>query len=141
MKTPVGKIHPRWIRGIRKEFKHFLRMTEFPEPARNGERGPEFEYPEWLIMFIAILAVKAKVKTYTGIHRLSRYYWKYISADKKRDVISESVLRGRLKKISHSPGRPAEFIFQIFPAQVFEEETEEKSKKEKRKSIDSGKRR
>lgn len=119
MKESIGKLHPKWIRKTRKEFKYFLRMTKFPGLARNGERGPEFEYPEWLIMFIAILSVKTKIKTYTGIHRMVKQYWKYISADKNRKVISESVLRGRLKKISHSPGKPAGFIFQLFPASFF----------------------
>src|SRR3972149_5154635 len=132
MKTFIGKLHPRWIRSVRREFKDFLRLTHFPEPSRNGTRGPEFDYPEWLIMFIAILSVKVKVKTYTGIHRLAGRYWKYISADKKRRVISESNLRDRLKKICHSPGKPAGFVFQIFPAEIFEEETQEGKKEKKR---------
>ena len=36
-----------------------------------GERGPVFQYPEWLIMFIAILSVKLKIKSYVQIHRMA----------------------------------------------------------------------
>lgn len=140
MKTNTGKIHPGWIKSVRKEFRQFLGLTDFPEPSRNGERGPQFEYPEWMIMFIAILSVKAKVKTYTGIHALAQRYWKYINAGKKRKVISESNLRDRLKKISHSPGSPAKFIFQIFPPKIFGEEPEKRSK-EKKGKIGNSKRR
>ena len=53
----------------------------FPHPERNGERGSKFSYPEWLIMFIAILSVKCKVKNYLGIHKLSTQYWDSIAAD------------------------------------------------------------
>lgn len=140
MKTTINKLHPRWIRMVRREFKYFLRLTHFSEPSRNGTRGPEFDYPEWLIMFIAILSVKTKVKTYIGIHALAKQYWRYISADKKRSVISESNLRDRLKKICHSPGKPAGFIFQIFPAEIFEEERQEREK-EKKQKFNSSKRR
>lgn len=119
MKKAEGLIDPRWITGARTDFLQFLEMTDFPEPTRNGTRGPEFDYPEWLIMFIAVLSVKAKVKSYVGIHAMAKRYWKYISSDKRRKVISESNLRGRLKKISHSPGKSAGFIFQIFPKEMF----------------------
>ena len=39
-------------------------QTDFPDPDRISERGPKFYYSEWLIMFIAILSVKMKIKTY-----------------------------------------------------------------------------
>jgi len=45
-----------------------LDETKFPDPKREeGSRGPVYKYPEWLIMFIAILAVKCKRKSYVAI--------------------------------------------------------------------------
>jgi len=66
-----NKIATRWIRETRKEFRAFLDETDFPDPQRFGERGPVFKYPEWLIMFIAILSVKLKVKSYVQIHKMA----------------------------------------------------------------------
>ena len=57
-----NKISTRWIRETRNDFRAFLDETDFPDPQRMGERGPNFKYPEWLIMFIAILSVKLKIK-------------------------------------------------------------------------------
>lgn len=78
--------------------------------------------PEWLIMFIAILSVKAKVKSFLAIHRLAVQYWAIITSALPKEIrekpISERQLRDRLKKICHSPGEPASFIFQIFPQEV-----------------------
>ena len=122
-KTPVPtvpKLNPEWIKQAKTEFDEFLQATNFPEPLRNGRRGSTFEYPESLIMFIAVLSVKAKVKTYQGIHRLVVQYWKVFTPDPALPPISESQLRGRLKKIRHSPRKPAGFIFQIFPAPELE---------------------
>lgn len=109
------KLNPRWISKTRDYFQSFLKQTNFPEPVRNGERGSEFSYPEWLIMFIAILAVKTKTKSYVGIHRLSDRYWKQIAKGTKLSPISERQLRDRLKKISPAPGADPGFISQIFP--------------------------
>lgn len=115
----IPKLNPAWIKKARDYFKEFLKVTKFPHPVRNGTRGSEFDYPEWLIMFIAILSVKAKAKTYLAIHRLALRYWDIITegmdAKIQKKPISESNLRLRLKKISHSPRRPAVFIFQVFP--------------------------
>lgn len=111
----VGKLNPAWVRGFAKEFRGFLKETKFPEPERNGGRGSYFDYPESLIMLIAVLAVKCKVKSYLGIHRLAQEYWQYLSPDKSLKTISESQLRERLKKIRHEPGKPARFISQLFP--------------------------
>lgn len=119
MSTKVGKLNPEWIKETRKDFLEFLEMTEFPHPERNGERGSSFLYPEWLIMFIAVLSVKCKVKSYLGIHRMAVKYWDLIVGDLNLEPISESQLRDRLKKICHTPGRPASFIFQVFPSQIF----------------------
>ncbi len=120
MAKKVSKLNPMWITQTRKYFLEFLKVTRFPHPERNGERGSKFSYPEWLIMFIAVLSVKCKVKSYLGIHQLSTQYWELIASDLNLPPISESQLRDRLKKICHSPGRPASFIFQIFPAQYLD---------------------
>lgn len=116
--SPVSKLNPAWVKQVKREFLDFLQATKFPEPTRNGTRGSRFAYPEWLIMLIAVLAVKAKVKSYLGIHRLAVEYWSLITPEKDLPPISESQLRERLKKIRHTPGKPAAFIFQVFPAQA-----------------------
>jgi hypothetical protein len=110
-----SKLNPAWLKKFVKEFRAFLLETKFPEPERNGERGSYFNYPESLIMLIAVLAVKCKVKTYLGIHRLAKQYWQYLTPDQDLDLISESQLRVRLKKIRHTSRKPARFIFQLFP--------------------------
>ncbi len=118
-KTAVpAKFNTQWIKEIRVNFKEFLDTTGFPHPVRNGTRGSGFEYPEWLIMLIAIVSVKCKVKSYLGIHHMAQQYWPVLSGGLDLPPISESQLRDRLKKISHAPGKPAGFIFQIFPPSV-----------------------
>jgi hypothetical protein len=119
MATKIGKLNPKWIRKTRKHFLEFLEYTNFPHPQRNGQRGSRFSYPEWMIMFIAVLSVKCKVKSYIGIHNLALQYWDFITDDKELPPISESQLRDRLKKIRHSPRKPASFIFQILPSSYF----------------------
>lgn len=105
-----------WVKQTRAYFLEFLRVTRFPEFTRHGERGEEFEYPEWLIMLIGVLAVKCKEKTYVGIHRLSTRYWKELCGKEvKAPPISESRLRARLKKICFQPGAGAGYIQQMFP--------------------------
>lgn len=122
MTKQTPKLNPEWIRQTRDYFKEFLKVTKFPHPVRNGNRGSEFEYPEWMIMFIAILAVKAKVKTYKGIYRLALQYWQSIAqgTQKQDDPISATQLRDRLKKISYQPRRTPAFVFQIFPRDYFD---------------------
>jgi hypothetical protein len=44
----------------------------------------------------------------------------YIAEGLSLKPISESQLRERLKKICHTPRRPAAFMFQIFLQEVFE---------------------
>ena len=100
--------NPKWFQGL-------LDETDFPDPPRLGERGPVFKYPEWLIMFIAILSVKLKVKSYLQIHKMAVKYWPVIAQGMDLTPISERQLRERLKKIRHFPGKPAAFIFQLFP--------------------------
>ena len=109
------KISTRWISETRDDFRAFLDETDFPDPERLGERGPKFRYPEWLIMFIAILSVKLKIKSYVQIHKMALQYWEIIAAGLDLTPISERQLRERLKKIRHFPGKPAAFIFQLFP--------------------------
>jgi hypothetical protein len=113
---PVSKLNPEWVTQTRTYFLEFLRLTKFPHPERNGQRGSKFDYPEWLILLIAVVAVKAKVKTYVGIHRLAKQYWDQLCPESRLSPLSESQLRDRLKKIRHTPRRAASFIFQIFPA-------------------------
>lgn len=115
MSKQISKLNPKWISATRKYFLDFLEATNFPHPERNGTRGSKFDYPEWMIMFIAVLAVKCKVKSYLGIHKLAVCYWEQIAEGQDVPPISESQLRDRLKKIRHEPGKPAGFIRQIFP--------------------------
>ena len=115
MAKKAQKISKKWIIENRAYFRDFLDQTGFPDPERAGERGPKFQYPEWLIMFIAVLSVKMKVKSYVQIHRMAMQYWDPIAADLDLKPISERQLRDRLKKICHHPRRPAKFIFQLFP--------------------------
>ena len=110
-----NKISTRWISETRDEFRAFLDETDFADPQRIGERGPAFTYPEWLIMFIDILSVKMKIKTYVQIHKMAVKYWDIIAEGLNLTPISERQLRERLKKILHFPGKPAAFIFQLFP--------------------------
>ena len=115
MPRKANKISTRWTRETREAFRDFLDETDFPDPERLGERGPKFKYPEWLIMFIAILSVKLKVKSYVQIHKMAVQYWDIIAQGMDLTPISEKQLRDRLKKIRHFPGDPAAFIFQLFP--------------------------
>ena len=55
-----NKISTHWILETRDDFRNFLDETDFPDPQRMGERGPNFRYPEWLIMFIAILSANQR---------------------------------------------------------------------------------
>ena len=115
MEKTVNKISKKWIQKNREFFREFLTETEFPDPERLGERGPTFTYPEWLIMFIAVLSVKFKLKSYVKIHQMVTQYWDIIAEGLELKPISERQLRDRLKKICHHPRKPAAFIFQLFP--------------------------
>ena len=115
MAKQARKISKKWIEQNRLMFREFLDETDFPDPERTGERGPKFQYPEWLIMLIAVLSVKLKIKTYIQIHRMAVEYWDQLTGGLNLRPISERQLRDRLKKICHHPGKPATFIFQLFP--------------------------
>jgi hypothetical protein len=71
MAQSVSTLRPDWIKQAREYFQTFLEATRFPHPVRDGSSGRAFTYPEWLVMFIAVLAVKGKAKTYPEIHRLT----------------------------------------------------------------------
>ena len=55
MARRAKKISENWILETRELFREFLDETDFPDPERLGERGPAFKYPEWIIMFIAVM--------------------------------------------------------------------------------------
>ncbi|MDQ3633467.1 MAG: hypothetical protein M3405_03025 [Acidobacteriota bacterium] len=67
MATTVSKLNPQWITETRQYFLDFLQLTNFPHPPRNGTRGSSFAYPEWLIMFIAVMAVKCWIFAAMGV--------------------------------------------------------------------------
>lgn len=111
----VAKLDSKWILEVKKYFKKFLDETGFPHDEEKGSRGPESKFPEWLIMFIAVLAVKNKIKSYVGIHKMTSTYWESIGKDFNPTPISERQLRDRLKKIGFKLGKTPGFILQIFP--------------------------
>ena len=85
-----------WIRETREYFLDFLRAPHFPELARQGDGGPEVEYPEWLIRLIGVVAGKGQEKTYVGSHRLSTRYGKErCGKEVTASPISESRFRAR----------------------------------------------
>ena len=69
MATGPSKISREWIQSCREVFRKFLKETRFPDIRRHGERGPSFTFPEWLVMFIVVIGVKSKIKSYIGLHR------------------------------------------------------------------------
>ncbi len=98
MATKSNKISKQWIRETCADFRAFLDETNFPDPERLGERGPIFKYPEWLIMFVAILSVELKIKSYVQIYKMALRYWDIIAEDMDLSPISGRQLRFRLKK-------------------------------------------
>ena len=115
MEEPISKLSETWIAKTRKQFRQFLDETDFPDPIRLGERGPALVYPEWLIMFIAVLSVQCNRTSYLAIHRMVMAHWSVIAGDLNLKPISERQLRDRLKKIRHIPGRPAAFVSGVLP--------------------------
>lgn len=109
-------VSKQWVKATRRYFLDFLRATHFPEFTALRSRGSPGVYPEWLIMRIGVVAVKCKVKTYVGIHRLSTRYWPELCGEEvQAPPISASQLRERLKKICFVPGSGAGYMYQIFP--------------------------
>lgn len=112
----TSKMSPKWVRQTRQYFLKFLHATCFPPLERHGQRGRTFEYPEWLIMLIGVLAVKCKEPTYLGIRRMTCRFWSELCGRKVRlPPISESQLRARLKKIGDPLGTPPGYVVHIFP--------------------------
>lgn len=110
-------VSKQWGKATRKYFLDFLQATHFPEFTEPRGRGSPGVYPEWLIMLIGVVAVKCKVKTYVGIHRLTTRYWPELCGKEvQAPPISASQLRERLKKICFVPGSGAGYMYQIFPS-------------------------
>ena len=83
----------KWIEEARDYFREFLDETDFPDPDRMGQRGPTFSYPEWFIMFIAVLSVKLKIKSDVQFHIVVTEYWDQIAKGLNLKPISERRLR------------------------------------------------
>jgi hypothetical protein len=126
MATQTPTLHPEWVTQARDDFQAFLRVTKCPHAVRNGTRGRAFDSPAWLIMFIAIVSVKAHIKSDLAIHRLAVQHWDRLAEGldgrTRMTPISEAQLRDRFKKICHAPGKSAACIFQVFPEEIFDEE-------------------
>ena len=119
--SATSKISPTWVRQTRDYFLKFLQTTCFPSVKRHGQRGKTFEYPEWLIMLIGILAVKCKEPTSLGIHRMTCRFWHELGGRQLRvPPLSESQLRARLKKIGYQLGTAPGYVFQLFPPEYLE---------------------
>jgi hypothetical protein len=117
----TSKISPKWVRQTRKYFLKFLHATHFPSVERHGPRGKTFEYPEWLIRLIGVLAVKCKAPTYLGIHRMTCRFWHEVCGRQVRlPPISESQWRERLKNIGYQHGTAPGSVIQIFPPEYLE---------------------
>jgi len=103
MAKQAKKILEKWILETREMFREFLDETDFPDPERLDEHGPKLMYPEWIIMFIAVLSVIIKVKSYVQIHKMAKQYRDIIAKDLSLKPISERQLRDRLRKNLPSP--------------------------------------
>jgi hypothetical protein len=111
--------NPEGVRDTRASFRKFLNVPQFPHPVRNGTRGSTCDDPEWLIMFMAIFAVKADARSSLALHRLAVQDWESMAAHLDRNPIPASTLRIRLQNICHSPRQPAGFIVQVCPRAIF----------------------
>ena len=114
------KINGEWIKETREYFRNFLDETGFPDPEWYGERGPKFTYPEWLIMFIGLVAVKMKIKRYLELHRFIKEHWNNIGGDLGYKEIPEATMRYRLKKICFKFGTTPAYIVSMFPKSFYE---------------------
>jgi hypothetical protein len=119
--SSTSKISPKWVRQTRKYFLTFLHATHFPPVERHGQRGKTFEYPEWLIMLIGVLAVKCTEPTYLGIHRMTCRFWHELCGRQLRiPPISESQLRARRQHIGYQLGTAPGYVVQLFPPEDLE---------------------
>ena len=101
MATKTPTLHPEWVTPARDDFQAFLRVTTGPHAVRNGTRGRAVDDPEWLIMFMAIVSVKAHVKHDLVIYRLAVQHWdrraEGLDGRTRMTPISEAQLRDRFK--------------------------------------------
>jgi hypothetical protein len=119
--SATSKISPQWVRQPRDYCLQVLQTTCFPSVKRHGQRGKTFEYPEWLIMLIGVLAVKGKEPTSLGMHRMTCRCWKELCGRKVRlPPISESQWRARLKKLGYQLGKAPGYVVQLFPPEDLE---------------------
>jgi hypothetical protein len=117
----TGKISPKGVRQTRKYSLKFLQAPHVPPVARPGQRGKTFEYPEWLIMLIGVLAVKCQEQTYLGIHRMICRFWNELCGRTVQLLpMSESQLHERSKKIGYQLGTAPGYVVQIFPPEYLE---------------------
>ena len=113
MTKQAHKISKKWIEQKRLLFREFLDETDFPDPERLGERGPKFQYPEWLIMFIAILSVKLKVKTYVQIHRMGHAVLGPNSRRLRSKAYQRAATARSLKKNLPSPSKASNVYLSV----------------------------
>jgi hypothetical protein len=73
--APPARFPPPWVRQTRTSFLQFLDATRFPAVERHGQRGKTCTYPEWLILLMAVLAVKGTAQSYLGLHRMTCRFW------------------------------------------------------------------
>ena len=73
----------KWTEQTREYLMDFLDETDLLYTDSIGESGSTFRYPKWLIMFITVLSVKLKIKTYPQIHKIAIEYWDLIAKDLK----------------------------------------------------------
>lgn len=119
MTNQVSKLNPDWITETRQDFLDFLELTKFPHLVRDGTRGSRFDYPEWLIMFIAVLAVKCREKTYQGIHRMVAKYWSEISHGLDLEVMRGDADAPPLKKNLPRASKTSRFHISNFSSRIF----------------------
>jgi len=76
-------------------FIPYNQPSEVLKPGKQALNLPKFQDPEWLIMFLAVLSVKMKIKTYVQIHKMVTEYWDLITKGLNLKPISERQLRDR----------------------------------------------
>lgn len=113
MKNNSKNLSREWIIETREDFRTLLSQANLScaNPLESESDG----YPDWLVMYIAILATKLGLNDYKAIHQASSKHWDIIAADTGLSPMNEQQLTDHLKKIQHFPEKPATFISQLFP--------------------------
>ncbi|MEW6482708.1 MAG: hypothetical protein AB1397_06915 [bacterium] len=70
-------------------------------------------------MFIALLSVKQKIKSYLELHRFVKDHWDVMGGDLGYKVIPETTMRYRLKKSALRKGKTPGFVSSMFPEEFF----------------------